>query len=114
MKILVCGGRDYIDWLHLYRVLDEANHDGNIEICHGGARGADALAGIWARSRGVECKVYHADWQKHGKSAGHIRNKQMLEDFKPDAVIAFPGGAGTKNMIRLAQKAGVTVWIQNQ
>jgi UDP-N-acetylmuramoylalanine-D-glutamate ligase len=55
-------------------------------------------------------EVYPADWKLHGKSAGHIRNQQMLDESKPDIVIAFPGGRGTANMIKRAKKAGVEVF----
>ena len=34
----------------------------------------------------------------------------MLTDGKPDAVLAFPGGRGTQDMIRRAMRAGVPVW----
>jgi predicted Rossmann-fold nucleotide-binding protein len=53
----------------------------------------------------VEHEDYPADWTKHGKSAGFVRNKQMLEEGKPDVVIAFPGGTGTAMMIKLVEEA---------
>ena len=55
--------------------------------------------------------AYPANWKKHGRAAGPIRNKQMLEEAKPDLVIAFPGGAGTANMVKQAREAGVKVEI---
>ena len=113
MKVLVCGGRDYSNRAHLYEVLDKVNYSGDVQICHGAARGADTLAGDWAADRGVISHEFPADWNKHGRAAGPIRNKQMLDEFKPNVVIAFPGGAGTQNMIRLARKAGVIVHIQD-
>lgn len=48
-------------------------------------------------------------WKDHGKAAGPIRNQLMLDDFKPDLVVAFPGGKGTADMVKKAQDAGVTV-----
>ena len=114
MKVLVCGGRDYADYERLYQILDDFNKGyPGLQICHGGARGADILAGGWAAERGVPCTVFPADWGRYGRGAGPIRNKQMLDEFKPNMVIAFPGGAGTQNMIRLARKAGVIVHIQD-
>ena len=55
--------------------------------------------------------IYPADWDKHGKAAGPIRNKQMIDEGKPDLVIAFPGGRGTAGAVRLAKFAGVTVRV---
>ena len=106
MKILVCGGRDYSDWDSLDVIL--CAHKPTL-IIHGGARGADSLAGWWARCRLVPVRVFPADWSKYGKAAGIIRNKQMLDEGKPDLVIAFPGGRGTANMIEQAKAAGVRV-----
>jgi hypothetical protein len=69
------------------------------------------MAGEFAKWKGIAVKEYPADWQKHGKAAGPIRNRQMLEDGKPDLVIAFSGGRGTANMISQARAAGVKVLI---
>lgn len=109
MKLLVCGGRTYNDKDRLFKELD--SYEGVHEICHGGASGADVLAGAWAISRGIPCRVYPADWKRYGKRAGPLRNEEMLTDFRPDCVVAFPGGRGTLNMIALAHKAGVRVDI---
>jgi hypothetical protein len=35
----------------------------------------------------------------------------MLDEAKPDAVIAFPGGRGTADMTDRALKAGLPVWF---
>lgn len=107
MKVLVCGGRDYINYDKVKAVLDDLEPD---VVIHGGARGADGLAGRWAAETGTECVVFKADWGTHGKKAGVLRNRQMLDEGKPDLVIAFPGGAGTADMVRRAVEAGVEVW----
>lgn len=109
-RVLVCGGRDYEDHEQLFRVLTAA-HFANpiILLIHGGASGADDLAGQWARHVGVRWKAYPAHWKSEGKSAGPKRNQRMLDDGKPHLVIAFPGGKGTANMIKQAKTAGVPV-----
>lgn len=109
-RVLVCGGRDYDDREQLFRVLDET-HAANPIICliQGAAPGADTLAAEWAAERGVPCDAYPADWVRKGRSAGPIRNKQMLVEGKPDLVIAFAGGRGTANMVKQAEAAGVPV-----
>lgn len=79
-------------------------------LINGGARGADALAKEWGeRKSGVIVDTYYADWKKHGKAAGPIRNVQMLKEGRPNAVVAFSGGSGTSHMISIAEKAGVPV-----
>lgn len=109
MKIIICGGRDFRDYELLSKYMDGFHKQNKITlVIHGGSKGADKLAGEWAWSRGISYKIYHAEWDKYGKSAGPIRNKQMLME-KPDCVIAFPGGAGTKNMCELAEDAKIMV-----
>lgn len=109
-RVLVCGGRDYDDEARLFSTLDVA-HAANpiILLIHGGASGADDLAGKWARHVGVPWKAYAAYWKTEGKAAGPKRNQRMLDESDPHLVIAFPGGAGTADMIRRADKAGVPV-----
>lgn len=115
MRVLVCGGRDFID-LALFmdtmvEIEEKYDLDSNqpITFIQGGAKGADFLAKCWANYCGWTCIEYPADWKKYGKEAGYVRNKQMLDEGKPELVIAFPGGKGTAMMIKLAKEAGVKV-----
>jgi hypothetical protein len=80
----------------------------NLVIIEGGARGADTMARKWAANWGCDCITEKADWDKYGRKAGPIRNREMMK-HKPDLVVAFPGGAGTADMIEVAEAAGVTV-----
>jgi predicted dinucleotide-utilizing enzyme len=108
-RVLVCGGRDYADKAKVYQTLDGflSDNPSVLHIIHGAARGADSLASQWAKDRGVTEIAYPADWKAYGKQAGYIRNKQMLDEGKPDLVLAFPGGAGTAMMVRIARAARV-------
>ena len=109
-KVLVCGGRDFADAALLDRVLCEVdNHVSIGEIIHGGADGADTMAGQWAKRFNIPVTVFKADWSRHGKAAGPRRNEKMLYEGKPDYVVAFPGGRGTAHMVGIALKAGVHV-----
>lgn len=109
-RVLVCGGRTYWDATTLERVLDTLQP---AEIAHGSATGADSMAGQWARFRGVPCREYLANWRPDGKKldrgAGPKRNRRMFIEFKPTLVVAFPGGIGTDDMVRQAERAGVQV-----
>lgn len=104
LKIIVCGGRNYDDKEFVYYVLDKVNPD---IVVHGAARGADSLADEWCSDRGREVRRYPAKWNLHGRSAGPLRNREMLaselEDL--DGVIAFPSSSGTADMIHIARKA---------
>ena len=99
--VLICGGRDYTDRAMMRATMETWLCPGDT-IIHGGAPGADTLAAGVAKEMGIEQKGYPADWRKHGKAAGPIRNQLMLDDGKPDIVVAFPGGKGTADMIRRA------------
>ena len=80
-------------------------------IIQGGAKGADFLAKVYAHECGIPCEEYPADWKAYGKAAGHLRNQKMLDEGKPDLVVAFPGGNGTADMVARARKAGVEVLV---
>jgi len=110
MRILVCGGRFYANENKIFKTLDKAKSVFvKVHIIHGGADGADTIAGRWAISRNVEYTKFPAKWTEYGRKAGFIRNKQMLDEGKPDLVIAFQGQKGTRMMIELAEKAGIPV-----
>ena len=110
MRVLVCGGRQFADRARLEATLDRlhAVHGFSLLI-EGDAIGADRMAGDWAESRGVAHRVFRADWDGLGGKAGPIRNQQMLEEGRPDLVVAFPGRRGTAHMTRIAREAGVEV-----
>lgn len=108
MRVLVCGGRDYAERDVVFGVLDALKEEhGDIVIIHGAANGADQLAQDWAWENGVPYVPYPANWDKHGKKAGPMRNRQMLIDGKPEYFVAFPGGKGTAHMVSLLKRAGV-------
>lgn len=110
MKALVCGGRFYSNSDQLYSFLDSQHAEMPITtIIDGGAQGADHLAMTWAARKRIQHRRFNADWSTHGKAAGPIRNQQMLDEGKPDVVIAFPGGKGTADMVSRAKAQGFKV-----
>lgn len=112
MRVCVTGGRDFNDlgfvWSHLdtFHNLPKAmGGEGPItELGQGEARGVDKLCKAWAKANGVPTKDYEADWARYGDEAGTIRNGEMLDDFKPERLLVFPGGDGTKNCAKQARK----------
>jgi len=128
-RVIVCGGRNYgwqmnanrtktvnkVEVEYLFRKLDllknavEGIIGRQLVIIQGEADGADAWAKKWAEINSIETIDFPANWDTHKKSAGFIRNKQMLDEGKPELVIAFKGGNGTAMMIDIAKKADVPV-----
>lgn len=116
MKVLCCGSREMpqTQWniKEATRVLSQYQVQTIIE---GGARGADTVWRMAGSSISAQVLTFPADWNKYGRSAGPIRNQQMLEE-KPDLVLAFkPKNAdltrGTGDMVNRALKAGIKVII---
>lgn len=111
MRVLVCGGRHYKNLAAVEHALTVLHAKRCITVLiEGGATGADCLARRWAEKHGITVMTFPADWKKFGRQAGPWRNNAMLYQGKPDGVVAFPGGAGTANMISQAEAAGVKVW----
>lgn len=110
MRVLVCGGRDFDDDVAVDLALREiaASH-GQFIVIQGGAPGADKLARKWCQKHRISFVTVEAEWRKHGRAAGPIRNQIMVDEYKPHLVVAFPGGRGTEDMVRRATAAGIPV-----
>jgi hypothetical protein len=116
--VLVTGGRSY-KGPEIAETLDilQRGSRGPIDlIVHGGARGADSIAQQWADANAVKAHTELANWKALGVRAGHARNKQMVDMVAGMAnhgakcvVVAAPGGSGTYNCIRCADKAGLEI-----
>lgn len=106
-QVIVTGGRDYADKDKVDLVLGML-YPGM--LIQGGANGADALARDWASRFLADGSVtVKADWSKHGKAAGPIRNREMLDAYPRAIVVAFPGGKGTADCVKAARERGMLV-----
>ena len=131
MRVLVCGGRNYNDTNHVWNVLCEVHNKQNISlVIHGAATGADTEGMNWAQAiEGVKHLPFVADWKNldvegviikvgrygpYNAVAGHQRNQRMLDEGKPDLVVAFPGGRGTADMVCRARKADIKVMFADK
>ena len=97
------GSRDYPDLDEVREFIRPLSKD--TVIVTGGARGVDRAAEEEAKAQGLRIKVHKAEWWKHGKSAGFIRNQEIVNDC--DKLQAFWDGEspGTRGTIALAKKA---------
>lgn len=115
-RVLVCGDRAWRERDYLERLLDAYHAANPISlVIEGHARGADVMAFLWAESRGVPVQAFPADWARYGRAAGPIRNREMLNEGRPDVVIAFhrdlSRSKGTADMVKIARQAGVTTYV---
>lgn len=114
MKVLACGSRRFADQFAASLAIDAriGQLPADCEVIHGGAAGADEMAGRAAYARGLPVTVFIPDWDHHGKRAGVLRNLQML-DQAPDLVLAFWDGksTGTAHTIVEAGKRKIPVEI---
>lgn len=113
-RVIIAGGRLFDDYIYLKESMDyllQNINDEIIVVC-GKARGADTLGEKYAKERGYVINYFPADWDKHGKAAGYIRNEEMAKNA--DALVAFWDGKsrGTKNMIELANQYGLRVRVR--
>ena len=111
MKTIIAGGRTITDYSLVLSALAESGFEPT-EIVSGMALGVDTLAIQYATEHNLPLKEFHADWKKHNRAAGPIRNREMAN--YGDALIAIWDGEsrGTKNMIEEATKRGLKVYVK--
>ena len=103
LKLIVAGGRDFNDYELMSKVIMDlalvVYPDQAISIVSGMAKGADALGYMFAVENNVKKYIFPADWNRYGRSAGMLRNKEM-GNFS-DVLLAFwdNRSRGTHQMI---------------
>lgn len=112
MRVLVCGSRRWHDRDRIGRRMFDLPPSDETVVVHGAARGADRIAEQEAQKCGLFVEAHPADWERHGKRAGIIRNLEML-DSGVDLVIAFWDGrsSGTKHTMDEAHRRGIPVEV---
>lgn len=109
--VAVTGGRKYADFFNVQRALAKVSTKFDITVVHGNATGADTLADVWCDRTHTPKLVCEADWTRYGDTAGFLRNQLMIDLHKPQLLLAFPGGNGTRDMCDRCLLAGIPVKI---
>jgi len=111
MSVAIVGSRDFPN-LGLVRTIVRALPAGT-RVISGGARGVDSVAEVTARERGLEIRIFPADWARYGRSAGPLRNAHIVRHA--DQILAFWTGKsrGTLDTLRQARDAGKMTWVIN-
>jgi len=116
-KVIIAGGRDFNDFPTLHatmdKLLEKQRETHNITIISGGARGADTLGEKYAQLHHFKVIKMKADWKKHGKSAGFVRNNEMLKITQGVVCFWDKRSKGTKHMIDITTEANKPLRIIN-
>jgi hypothetical protein len=112
MKLAIVGSRSFTDYEALEKEVDSICESVKVTcVVSGGAKGADSLGQRYAESKGIATQIFLPDWEKHGKAAGFIRNRDIISNC--DFCVAFWDGKskGTLSSIELAKRQEIPVRI---
>lgn len=115
VKVIIAGSRSFgdYDWLCdiCDSILERLSEQHEIVVLSGGAKGSDTMGELYAKERGYIFKRFPPDWNRFGRAAGPIRNRDMADNA--DILIAFWDGKslGTKSMIDIAEKRKLQIHI---
>lgn len=110
MKLIIAGSRTLNPSVKEIADIVYAHRISITEIVSGGARGVDTCAEKYALAADQPMRIFHANWDKHGKSAGHIRNAEMAK--YADALLLIWDGKsrGSANMKAAMNKLNKPVY----
>ncbi|MCK9428783.1 MAG: DUF2493 domain-containing protein [Candidatus Omnitrophica bacterium] len=111
MKTIIAGSRDIVDYMLVCDAIQQSGFE-ITEVISGAARGVDRAGEIWAKENHVPLKQFFAQWEERGKSAGYIRNAEMV-DYAEALIAVTNGSKGTAHTIDLANKKGIKVFVLN-
>lgn len=138
MIAVITGGRDH--WLTLAELerLESVIAERGVRVLRDGwARGVDKTVAGYLRARGARVldlakprprgtgdalvvEPWPADWTTHGRRAGPLRNRAMLDGLpadlagytplpRADLLVAFHGGDGTRGCREAAAERGIEI-----
>lgn len=116
MRLLVSGYRNFTDYNIIETEMKNLLLAGEKHVViHGACSGVDMTADKAAKNNNWECQIFPANWAKHGKAAGPIRNQQMIDEGMPDYAIIFlsPLSRGTLDMKNRLDRHNIKYTIVN-
>lgn len=107
INLAIIGSRIFEDYILAKNILLEIISENNLiinKIISGGANGSDKIAEKFAEEFNIDIEVIKPDWKKYGRSAGPIRNSDIIKNS--DFIVAFWNGKskGTLDSINKAKK----------
>lgn len=107
MKVIIAGSRTITDYDALCQCVSRSGFR-ITEVVSGGANGVDRLGERFASESELPCKIFPANWNDHGRSAGIIRNVHMAK-YADAAIVLHVGSPGSKHMIQEAERRGLRI-----
>jgi hypothetical protein len=111
MKVIIAGMRDFFDYEVVKKVIKESGYPITEVVC-GCAAGVDSLGERWAKENNIPISRFPADWNKHGRAAGPIRNQEMAVEGDKLIVVWDGESRGTGDMVRRMKKMNKDVYIK--
>ena len=103
MKTIIAGSRTITEYSIVLKAIENSKFK-ITEVVSGTALGVDKLGEEYAKENNIPIKQFPADWNRHGKKAGYLRNKEMAE-YADAVVLVWDGKSrGTKHMYDLSKK----------
>ena len=114
MKTIIAGSRTILDYEVVKEFIDSLDLE-ITEVVSGKARGVDTLGEQYADEYNIPIRYFPADWKKHGKAAGPIRNEEMIDYVGTggQVIVIWDGESrGSLSTIRLAKAKGSKLYIK--
>jgi hypothetical protein len=101
MKVIIAGSRHmpFSAYPLIQQAVDKSGFNITEVVC-GMARGADMFGAKWAYENKIPVKKFPADWDKHRKAAGYIRNAEMAQYADAAIIFIWDGSNGSTDMDR--------------
>jgi hypothetical protein len=111
MRTIIAGSRNIEDYQELRRAIKHLTWPITEVVSGHATSGVDLLGERWAKRNDIPLTLFPANWERYGKAAGSIRNRQMAEYSQ--ALLALWDGKspGTKDMIKQARQRNLKVRV---
>lgn len=108
-RVIIAGGRNILSFKEVRAAIRDSGFQVSEVVC-GMARGVDTIGRQLAKEDNIPVKEFPANWHKHGKAAGHIRNGQMAR-YADSLILIWDGKSpGSRNMLQQAKNCGLAIY----
>lgn len=111
MKVIIAGSRK---GNFTYKDISDAINKSKFKITEvlcGEAKGPDILGKEWAINNNIEYRSFKPNWNKYPKTAGMIRNADMLLHADALIILIYNNSSGSEHMLTIAKRKGIPVFL---